>query len=232
MLDHLPRDCTGRITLSAAEHDDAGHREAGHGEAEHDDVITGDRFPGVEEEGLLELQDTFEAEMNALDGVLERMGEATTEVGDRIGTRTKALQLIQGKTHERNAPKSFRGEIKRQVGQAARDMDRFVNRMKNELPLYRQHLDRGMSTFVRLVPVSMQFEFDRDELVRTGSEMLQQMDSMLKTIGEFHDSVKGIPPLTSSIARSKRATESVLKRVIDISQGGRAALAEALSILE
>lgn len=227
MLDQLPRDSGGGITLIATVPD-----ESEPDEAELDAELSGNMILVEEEEGLLELQDTFEAETKALVGVLERMGEATNEVGDRMRLRNKGLQLIQGKVQGSQAPRSFHGEIKRQVAHAARDMDRFVNKMKAELPLYRQHLDRGMSTFVRLVPVSMQFEFDRDELARAGRRMLQQMDSMLESTEGFHDSVKGLPPLTSPLVRSKRATEGVLKQVIDISRGGRATLAEALSILE
>ena len=232
MLDQLPRDSGGGITLIATVPDEVEPDEPEPDESELDAELSGNMILVEEEEGLLELQDTFEAETKALVGVLDRMGEATNEVGDRIRLRNKGLQLIQGKVQGSQAPRSFHGEIKRQVAHAARDMDRFVNKMKAELPLYRQHLDRGMSTFVRLVPVSMQFEFDRDELARAGRKMLQQMDSMLESIEGFHDSVKSLPPLTSPLVRSKRATEGVLKQVIDISRGGRATLAEALSILE
>ena len=185
-----------------------------------------------EEEGLLEVQETFEAEMVALDGVLSRMSNATTEIGEQMNRRTKSLSLLNAQLSNNPQPRSLRADVKRLVGKSARDMDRFVSAMQKELPLYRQHLDRGISAYARSVPLSIEFGADESEMSKLAQRLIDSMDSMLESIEGFKNSVRELPPLSSPFIRSKRATERALQQVIDIAQGGREMLDGVLGSLD
>ena len=185
-----------------------------------------------EEEGLLELEETLEAEMNALSGVVHRMEEAIADIGAQFHRRTRNFELINAQPTSANSQQSLRGDLKRLLGHSSRDMDRFVSAMQNELPLYRQHLDRGIGSLVRFIPLRIQFGADEGEMAAQVRGLMNTMDSMMESIQGFKDSVHELLPLTSPLVRSKRAIERVLQQTIEITQDGRAMLEGVLGLLD
>lgn len=176
------------------------------------------------DEGLIDVQETYEAEMSALTSVLERIGEATVEIGDVLKRRKKDVDVLTAKLRASREPRSLRGEVKRLLAQASRDLDRYVSKMQRELPLYRQHLDRGMHAYARTVPLSLRIDADSDELEASALGLIQSMGSLMTSIGDFKSAFRDLPPLSTALNRSKRATEGILQEVIDITRDGKATL--------
>ena len=96
------------------------------------------------DDGIFELEDLFEEEMTALEAVMNRMAEAIEEMGSSTKQRTQDLDSLRPtddvKGLSRQEKQKLRTDTKRVFKHSATDMDRFVDRMKTELPLFRQHL--------------------------------------------------------------------------------------------
>ena len=110
-------------------------------------------------------------------------------------------------------------------------MDRFVDRMKPELPLFRQHLDQGIDAFTKAVPIYIEMGEEKPELKGAISAMLESMDGAIVSMEGFHGAIHGLPRLTTSLVRSRGGTEKVLQEVIDIMRGGKTSLGGVLSML-
>lgn len=188
------------------------------------------------DDGLLDLEEVFEEEMMAFNAVMNRMNEAVVDVGRSINERAQQLESIQGnsddekKTSVQERQKS-RAAAKRVVKSASSDMNKFAERMKPELPLFRQHFDRALEAFAKAVPIYLEINEDREQLKGTISTMLGAMDGMLASMERFRDTVHGLPKMSTALVRSKRETEKVLQEVIDITRGGKISLEGVLSLL-
>ena len=119
---------------------------------------------GEVDDGLLDLEEMFEEQMDAMNAVLSRMSEAMKDVGSSVRGRAEALQALgipeDGGQLSVEELRRLRVQAKRILKQAAGDMSRFVGRTKPELPLFRQHLDRGMETFTRAIPIYLDLDGD------------------------------------------------------------------------
>ena len=186
-------------------------------------------------DGILDLEEVFEEEINALSAVLGRMSKAIRDIGESTvvrGQEFKSLQMpdnasalsIQQKQKARN-------EVKRILKHVATDMNLFVGQMKPELPLFRQHLDRGIDVFTKAVPIYMELNEDRTKLTGSIVTMREGMDSAIVSMRGFHEAIQRLPRLTTAFVRSRRETEKVLQETIDIMYGGKASLEGILSLL-
>ena len=184
-----------------------------------------------EEEGLLDLQEIVEEEMAALKVVSEEMGEATKRMGEQMREKASRLEIVNQKMRQARNPTSMRGEARRLLDRTASDMDQFVSALHQQLPRYKQHLDRGINAFVKSVPLHLQFEADRGQMLEAAEVMIESMSSLIATMEGFRDSVHRLPPLASSIIRSKRSTASALQQVIEITSNGRASVHSVLTLL-
>ena len=191
----------------------------------------------LDDEGLLDLQEEFEGEMNALTAVLKRMTSAVQDVGEDMAGRTHELQSLQvsGDDLEPSYAEQRRRRTaaQRVLKNSADDMNKFVARMKDELPLYRQHLDKGLSRLMKAIPIYLEIYDDEGttELKENIKRMLDATDGTLGSMEGFHGTVRQLPRMTKHLVRSKRETEKVLQEVIDISRDGKASLEAALALL-
>ncbi len=190
----------------------------------------------LDDEGLLDLEDTFEEEMHELTEVVRRMSSAIEDVGTDMTRRTEELQTLPGYGVENlsyQQRQRLRVGVKRGLRNASDDMNDFVKRMRVELPLYRQHLDQGLSTLLKAVPMYLEI-YDEDttqELKGIVTRLLGSIDGMLESMEGFHDSISDLPRMTAVMVRSQREAKKVVQEVIDISRGGKASLNAAMELL-
>ena len=220
-LDDDPPDCAGAACRQA--------------DAEEDEAVCDSVASDEVDDGLLDLEEMFEEQMGAMNAVLTRMGEAIEEVGSSLRGRAEALQALglpeDGSQLSAEELRRLRAQAKRVLKQGAVDMSKFVRRTRSELPLLRQHLDRGMETFTRAIPIYLELDGDAADWKSSGGAMLEALDGAHRSVQGFHDTVEDLPRLTSSLVRAKRETEKVLQELLEILRGGRSALGAALSLL-
>ncbi len=192
------------------------------------------------DEGILDLEEVFEEEMTALGAVLSRISEAMVDIAQSTDERTQQLQFLQGNGGDKKnisvqERQKIRATAKRMFKNTSSDMDKFAARLKSELPLYRQHLDRGLDAFAKAVPIYLELNEDRnedrEELKGNIGILLEAMDGMLAGMEDSRDAVRGLPKMSAALVRSRRETGKVLQEVIDITHSGKASLEGALSLL-
>ncbi len=202
-------------------------------EAQH--INCGDESVDELDDGILELGEMFEEELVALNAVVNRIGEAIVDVGKNMEERTKELTSLQvpddPKALSIQEKQKLRARAKPLLKHAAVDMDKFVNRMKPELPLFRQHLDRAINVFTKAVPIYIEMDDERTELKGAIGTMLESIEGAIESMEGLHGTVHGFPRLTTPLARSRRETEKVVQEIIDIMRGGKASLEGVLSML-
>ena len=202
---------------------------------DHANTTTNDEAAREFDDGIFELEDLFEEEMMALEAVLGRMTEAIADMGSNTKERTQDLDSLKPtadvKNLSRQEKQKLRADTKRVLKHSATDMDRFIDRMKPELPLFRQHLDRGVDAFTRAVPLYVELDQESTEWKVTIGGMLEAMEYAITNTEAMHKAVHGLPPLTAALVRSKKETSRLLREVIDIMRGGKASLEGVLSLL-
>ena len=187
------------------------------------------------EDGLLDLEDVIEEEVDSLSDVLSRMNEAMVDIGGSIDGRAQELQSIQGEGDKKmisaQERRRLRTAAKRVLRDTSGDMDRFVALMEPELPLFRQHLDKGIDALAEAIPIYLEINEDRTELKENLVSMSEGMGGTLAAMMDFHASVHGLPRISTSLIRSRKETEKILQEVIDIMRDGKASLEGVLSLL-
>ena len=173
-----------------------------------------------DDDGVLDLEEAFEDEMATLKTVLGDMTEAVFDIGKSMNRRAQQLEHLQGAGDDKipsfREIRRRRTEAKKVLKNASGDMDTFVGRMNRQLPLYRQHLDKGLNAFVNAVPIYLEIynKEDVSELKENIVPTLNSMNGLVTSMESFHKSVFELPKITTDLVRSKRATEKVLQEVI------------------
>ena len=198
-------------------------------------ISYGDEGADEADDGILELEEMFEEELVALNAVVDRISEAIIDVGESMEKRTEELTSLQipdnSKALSTQKKQKLRAEAKPLLRHTAIDMGKFVNRMKPELPLFRQHLDRAINVFTKAVPIYIEMDEEREELKGVIGTMLESIDGAIVSMEGLHGAVHEFPRLTASLTRSRRETEKVVQEIIDIMRGGKASLEGVLSML-
>lgn len=187
-----------------------------------------------EEPGLLDLEDEMAEEFSALGEVTVRIGEATAEIGSRIVERTEEIKKIE----QDGSTKVARASLRRAIGKAASDMDKYVSRMEAELPLFNKHFKAGMSAFTDAVPILMSLSTqsesgeDRERLQLTVKELRESMSSSADSLEIFRDAVALLPSMTTRMNRSRRQTTRVLQEWIGEIRGAQVELADVERLIQ
>ena len=201
--------------------------------AETDDRDERDVLNDEDEEGLLDLQDSFEIEMEALTDVVERMGGAINDVGTSTREEaTKIQDLTKGtdlSTISDQQRRTLRDNAKRSVNRVASDMNEFVRRMRLDIPLFRRHLDASFSSFTKSMVINVEMGQDKVNIKHEAETVIDAIEGMVAGMEGFRESVHSLPRMTTRLNRARKATEEVLQETIDVALGGKASLEGILS---
>ena len=155
------------------------------------------------DDGIFDLEEVIEEEVNALSEVIRRMSDAIADVGKSMEERNQEINSLgigdgvdQLSVQER---KRFRARVQVILKYASGDMTRFASRIRAELPLFQQHLDGSIKTFARAVPIYFEFNEDRSDLKDVVITMLKSMNGMISGAEDFHDSLRDLPRLSSTL---------------------------------
>ena len=169
----------------------------------------------AEDFGLIDLVETFDERFTELGEIGVRLTKYTEELGERIKARTKEIQEA-----------TARGELdlklaKELMARAAADMDQYVERVEEEIPLFSQNLDEGMNAIIDTTKIMVEFgvgESDRTQARGTLEAVVTLRETLALTennINQFQISISSIPRMTSVLNKSKRRVTTVLDRLIE-----------------
>ncbi len=185
------------------------------------------------DEGVFELDEMFEEQIEEFNEVLIRMTSAVGDMGKRMENGTKELESLHIPPEPLSAQerRRLRTAAKPLLKQAAADMDEFVSQVKPDLPLLRQHLDSAMNVFIKAIPIYIEMGQDVSETKESMEEMLESMHDAIASMQDMRTAIHGFPRLTSQLTKSRKETGKVIQEIIDIMSSGKSSVESALSIL-
>ncbi len=149
-----------------------------------------------DEPGLLDLMEQSEDEFVTLQEIMERITNATIDVGEKMQARTAETQQFSSGPDSSN-----RKAAKRLIAKTAADMEQYVYRMEAELPFFSQHLNLGMNALIQASQMSFEITIaGKDfEQVKENLEAVRGLCETLITVEEqistFQQTVASLPKI-------------------------------------
>jgi hypothetical protein len=194
---------------------------------------TNDQGTNDDDQGILDLMETFESRFQELTAISERIRDAIEELGRKMTTRTTEMEGIP-KDSDGNAN---RHEAKRLIAKAALDMNQFTARIEAELPLFRSAMNSGMNAFIRAATMSVEFSSHEDDAnhAREGlvaiETLREAIASSIDSTSTFREIMAGLPRMTTELNRAKRGATGVLDKLLDEFSNGQTLLGESEKVI-
>ena len=194
---------------------------------------TNDQGTNDDDQGILDLMETFESRFQELTAISERIRDAIEELGRKMTARTTEMEGIP-KDSDGNAN---RYDAKRLIAKAALDMNQFTARIEAELPLFRIAMNSGMNAFIRAATMTDEFSSHEDD-ANHAREGLVAIDTLREAIASsidststFREIMAGLPRMTTELNRAKRGATGVLDKLLDEFSNGQTLLGESEKVI-
>nr|WP_255712951.1 DUF4062 domain-containing protein [Rhodopirellula sp. JC740] len=164
---------------------------------------------GDAEEGILDLVDRGTDAMDEVVQIVNRMGEATTDLGQKFVQRTKEAKAISaaGGTPDRKL-------AKRVVNSAANDLDVFVKRMSVEIPEFYKQNGIFTESFSAVAMISEQDANEDAEDVNNALNSMQEyrtaIESSSQNLIEFRQTLTDMPRTTTTFNQARRRAVAIM----------------------
>lgn len=160
------------------------------------------------EEGLIELVDLASEAMNEVISVVNRMSQATTDLGEKFNQRTAEANEIQ------TADTIDRKAAQRVANNAANDIEIFISRMSVDIPEFYKQNSLAMETFGKIAMLSEQdFEMNSEDVNAALNQIKGYRTAIHKSsssLQEFRQSISGLPRMTTTFNRARRRAVAIL----------------------
>jgi hypothetical protein len=185
-----------------------------------------------EEPGLIDVLDASDEHFNALNEIVARISTEMQLLTSQTQLRTSEVETAMA---EANGPVSRR-LARTLVERSAADMNHFVARVRAELPLFKDHLEKGADAIARAALISATFPGEGRAQVLAARENLATWRDATQgahdATGQFRDSVQRLPRMTAVLNHARRETVAVLEEVIESLSSGIRVSSEAVSTLD
>lgn len=185
-----------------------------------------------DELGLLDYLDRVDEHFGALREIAARIAAETESIGEHMQTRTAEVNAATAGSQGQLSRRQARNLIERAAG----DMLQYVARMRTEIPLFRDTLQRGAEAAgsAALLSASMN-SGDASPASAVRQTLAEFRDSITHAYDgteSFRDTIQGLPRMTSILNHAKRETAIVLQEQLDSLAEGRRILTETLRTLD
>jgi hypothetical protein len=176
---------------------------------------------------LLELTEEFEDAFHEAGDIIMRIAKANEIIGKKIEAHAKRAQSAAA------AGPVTRAAEKRLVSKAAKDMNDYAAKPRQDVPSLLHCLQSGMgllSKAIALWPDFINHETYRDqagELVKAIHEMRGVLATSESHNQSLLDSVKSLPRLTADLNKAKRSVSGEIEGLINLFQTQQQLLAQS-----
>lgn len=162
-----------------------------------------------EEDGLFELYEITTDAMEAVVDVVDKLSEATTDVGKKFRLRTAEVN----KLNESRATDDHKA-IKRISNNAANDLEVYVQRMSVEIPEFHMQHSSAMEAFGKIALISsVDLDEDPDD-IRTILSQIQGyragLSNSTESLANFRKTTEALPRMTTAFNRARKRAVAVL----------------------
>jgi hypothetical protein len=185
-----------------------------------------------EDLGLLDLLDLAEEHFTVLTEITGRIAAETSQLGAKMRERTEEINRAAAESPGQLGRRDARTVIEK----AAVDMDQYVARMRTELPLHREALQKGTDAVTRAAMMQADFgSNDRRQLqdAKVGlSALADALGGAHDAAATFRATIQAMPRMTVALNRAKRDTVKVVGEVLESLSAGRKVLVEAIKAID
>ncbi|QUY41974.1 hypothetical protein [Acaryochloris marina] len=143
--------------------------------------------------------------------IVNRMGEAITDLGENFTRRAKEVEASNNKTDRKS--------VERVVNNAANDLEVFVKRMSVEIPEFYKQNTTFAESFSKIALIS---EKDFDENVGNVETILNTMqiyrtamDNSSKNLVSFRQQILNLPRRISTLNQARRRAAAIMDDLVD-----------------
>ena len=111
---------------------------------------------------------------------LGRMTEAIETLGQNVTQRAIELNELEKLKEESETPNTYIGDAKKIIKLTSIDMDQFVARMENEIPIFSESYSAGIDAIARAATIFVDFGQDEKELLKSLSNVRSIKGSLLQ----------------------------------------------------
>lgn len=185
-----------------------------------------------DEDGIIEYMEAYNEHFDRLIEVQERITAAIADLGQNMTERAEEINKAAQEGKKGDIP-----YIRRMATKTAEDMAQFVARMDIDTPIFATEFEAGFRAFINGVAASRDFEsHDAAEQIGTMLDTVNTVDENLTaargSVLALRDSVASLPRVTTVLNRAKRATVTVLDKLVREFDAGETLLREVQAVLK
>ena len=153
------------------------------------------------EEGLIELSERAEDAMQMVVSIVQKMSDATNELGAKFTQRTEEINKLKvgGAALDMKS-------AKRVSNNAASDLEMYVNRLSTEIPAFHEQHSLAMDTFGNIAIIVDEDMAEDPEDIQTAMSQIRQYRDAISTssdrLTEFRGTIAGLPRMTTAFNRA------------------------------
>ena len=173
-------------------------------------AVTGDD----DDDGLVELLERARDAMATVYNIVQRMSEATHELGEKFHQRRNEVNELTA-----NGTKLEMRVAKRISNNTASDIEIYVNRIAIEIPAFHEQHQLAMDTFGKTVMIAdIDLNENPEDIGATLTQMQSYRDSfstLSDSLSEFRGSMLRLPRMTTAFNRARRRAVAVMDDLLD-----------------
>lgn len=181
-----------------------------------------------EDDGLLDLIETFEERIGEVTNIVNRLSDAQNELASKTVQCTAELQDLQA-APEGATPKQTR----RLIAKVADEMTQFAARTEAEIPLFRTAMNDSVAALTKAATLSVAFGSEQTQTARTAAlALLSSLPTARESMIGFKATTVALPRITKELNQAKRKQESVLDALIAELESAERLLTEAIGVMD
>lgn len=162
----------------------------------------------IEEMGLLESIEIVQESMGEIDKVLAKITNYTYDITAKNKEKTSMLNAIASRSTSSTAT------YKNVIDSIALDLNNFSDRIKVEIPIFKEQFAIAMNAYRNAIIIYNQFpenSVDIGSLKESLRSLKDSASSNVQSQLSFADSIMSLPSMTTKLSKAKTNTSSVLK---------------------
>jgi hypothetical protein len=164
-----------------------------------------------EEEGLIDLTESIQADVVLINSTLGRMAQAINDVGDHVRSGGAALDALRDSGNVDTA------RIKRVINRSAEDVETFAKRIDAEVPIFAEVYERMVRSVAKAAVLRADLESGEDPM-STAATAVETLTVNMKGAKQgaegMRDAITAWPRMTTALNRARRRGAAALDKLI------------------
>ena len=181
-----------------------------------------------DDDGLLDLIETFEERIADAINIMTRLSDAQNELTSKTSRGSAELLALQTAPEVATAK-----QIRRLIAKVADEMIQFTARTEAEIPLFRAAMNSSMAALTKAVTLSDEFDSEQTQNARTAAlTLLGSIPAARESMICFKCSTVALPRITKELNQAKRRQVSAVDSLIVEFENAERLVTEAISVMD